>query len=110
MGRLFTKKGINTEAYHAGIESETRKNIQTRWIKGETPLVVATNAFGMGIDKPNCRYVIHESMPYSIEAYYQEAGRAGRDGKEAYPILYYKPSDYSGAKTELFKITQRENN
>ncbi|MBR9918383.1 RecQ family ATP-dependent DNA helicase [bacterium] len=98
---FFTKKGINTEAYHAGIESETRKNIQTRWIKGETPLVVATNAFGMGIDKPNCRYVIHESMPYSIEAYYQEAGRAGRDGKEAYPILYYKPSDYSGAKNRI---------
>lgn len=98
---FFTKKGINTEAYHAGIESETRKNIQTHWIKGETPLVVATNAFGMGIDKPDCRYVIHESMPYSIEAYYQEAGRAGRDGKEAYPILYYKPSDYSEAKNRI---------
>lgn len=98
---FFTKKGINTEAYHAGIESETRKNIQTCWIKGETPLVVATNAFGMGIDKPDCRYVIHESMPYSIEAYYQEAGRAGRDGKEAYPILYYKSSDYSGAKNRI---------
>lgn len=94
---LFTRKGITSEAYHAGVEKERRKKIQTRWIKGETPLVVATNAFGMGIDKPDCRYVIHESMPFSIEAYYQEAGRAGRDGEEAYPILYYKSSDYSAA-------------
>lgn len=100
---FFSKKGIKSEAYHAGIESETRKNIQTRWIKGETPLVVATNAFGMGIDKPDCRYVIHESMPYSIEAYYQEAGRAGRDGKEAFPILYYKSSDYTGAKNRIIQ-------
>lgn len=98
---FFTKKGIISEAYHAGIESGTRKNIQSRWIKGETPLVVATNAFGMGIDKPDCRYVIHETMPYSIEAYYQEAGRAGRDGKEAFPILYYKSSDYTGAKNRI---------
>ncbi len=98
---FFSKKGIKSEAYHAGVESELRKKIQTRWIKGETPLVVATNAFGMGIDKPDCRYVIHESMPYSIEAYYQEAGRAGRDGEEAYPILYYKPSDYTASKKRI---------
>ncbi|HBZ36996.1 MAG TPA: RecQ family ATP-dependent DNA helicase [Balneola sp.] len=98
---FFTKKGLKSEAYHAGIESEKRKQIQNRWIAGETPLVVATNAFGMGIDKPDCRYVIHETMPFSIEAYYQEAGRAGRDGKEAYPILYYKPSDYSQAKSRI---------
>ena len=98
---FFTKKGLKAEAYHAGIESEKRKQIQNRWIAGETPLVVATNAFGMGIDKPDCRYVIHETMPFSIEAYYQEAGRAGRDGKEAYPILYYKPSDYSQAKSRI---------
>jgi ATP-dependent DNA helicase RecQ len=98
---FFTKKGIKTEAYHAGIESDKRKKIQTRWITGETPLVVATNAFGMGIDKPNCRYVIHEQMPYSIEAYYQEAGRAGRDGRDAFPILYYKSSDFVAAKNRI---------
>ena len=98
---FFSKKGIKAEAYHAGVESSNRKNIQQRWIKGETPLVVATNAFGMGIDKPDCRYVIHETMPYSIEAFYQEAGRAGRDGEEAFPILYYKPSDYTTAQNRI---------
>lgn len=101
--KVFSSKGIKSEAYHAGVESSLRKDIQTRWIKGETPLVVATNAFGMGIDKPNCRYVIHESMPYSIEAYYQEAGRAGRDGEEAFPILYYKPSDFLTAQNRIQK-------
>lgn len=98
---FFTKKGLPTEAYHAGVDSDIRKAIQQRWIDGTTPLVVATNAFGMGIDKPNCRYVIHESMPYSLEAYYQEAGRAGRDGDDAYPILYYKPSDFITAQKRI---------
>jgi ATP-dependent DNA helicase RecQ len=97
----FSRMGIKTEAYHAGIEPEERKLIQQRWISGETPLVVATNAFGMGIDKPDCRYVIHEEMPYSLEAYYQEAGRAGRDGEESFPILLYRPSDYEKAKERL---------
>ena len=97
----MNRHNIKTEAYHAGIESERRKEIQQRWITGETPLVVATNAFGMGIDKPDCRYVIHEEMPYSLEAYYQEAGRAGRDGKESYPILFYRESDYTKARRRL---------
>ncbi|MEO1021211.1 MAG: ATP-dependent DNA helicase RecQ [Bacteroidota bacterium] len=89
----FGRMGIPAEAYHAGFSSEGRKEIQQRWINGETPLVAATNAFGMGIDKSDCRFVLHEQMPGSLEAYYQEAGRAGRDGKPAYPILFYKPSD-----------------
>lgn len=97
----FSRKGIKTEAYHAGIEPDLRKEIQGRWISGETPLVVATNAFGMGIDKPDCRYVIHEEMPYSIEAYYQEAGRAGRDGEESFPMLLYRNSDYLKARKRL---------
>lgn len=97
----FSKNGIESEAYHAGFESQLRKEIQERWIKGDTPLVVATNAFGMGIDKPDCRYVIHEEMPYSIEAYYQEAGRAGRDGAESFPILFYRDSDYIKARRRI---------
>lgn len=98
---VITKQGTKTEAYHAGIDSDERKAIQERWISGETPLVVATNAFGMGIDKPDCRYVFHEEMPYSLEAYYQEAGRAGRDGKESFPILFYRDSDYVKARRRI---------
>ncbi|MCG8374273.1 MAG: RecQ family ATP-dependent DNA helicase, partial [Balneolales bacterium] len=97
----LSQTGIPAEAYHAGMDSEKRKNIQTRWISGETPLVIATNAFGMGIDKPDCRYVFHEEMPYSIEAYYQEAGRAGRDGEEAFPILFYRDSDYNKLRKRI---------
>jgi ATP-dependent DNA helicase RecQ len=93
--------GLSTEAYHAGIESEKRKQIQQHWISGKTPMVVATNAFGMGIDKPDCRFVIHEEMPFSIEAYYQEAGRAGRDGAESYPILFYRESDFIRARKRI---------
>lgn len=97
----LSRQGIKTEAYHAGMKAEDRKAIQQRWISGDTPLVAATNAFGMGVDKPNCRYVLHEEMPYSLEAYYQEAGRAGRDGAESYPMLFYRESDYFNLRKRL---------
>lgn len=101
LAETFSRRGLKTEAYHAGVKADKRKAIQQRWIAGETPLVAATNAFGMGIDKPDCRYVIHAEMPYSLEAYYQEAGRAGRDGEESFPILLYRPSDYTKARKRL---------
>lgn len=89
----FNKMGIRSAAYHAGMTSEDRGKVQTAWIDGSVPVVVATNAFGMGIDKPDCRFVVHYTLPLSIEAYYQEAGRAGRDGKESFPVLIYKDGD-----------------
>ncbi len=93
LAKQFTAQGIGCKAYHAGLANKERDEVQLAWLQGDTPVVAATNAFGMGIDKPDCRFVIHETIPFSLEAYYQEAGRAGRDGKQAYPVLVYKPSD-----------------
>lgn len=90
---LLTTQGVLAKPYHAGLDPQTRKTVQQEWISGEVPLVVATNAFGMGIDKPDCRYVIHARIPSTLEAYYQEAGRAGRDRNRSNILLLYSPED-----------------
>ncbi len=85
--------GVDAAAYHAGLGREERTRVQRRFALGETSVIVATNAFGMGIDKPDVRYVIHMNMPGRLEAYYQEAGRAGRDGEVAECTLLYARFD-----------------
>lgn len=99
--KIQKQLGIETKPYHAGKEPGDRERIQQRWVEGNLPLVVATNAFGMGIDKADCRYVFHYEMPYSLEAYYQQAGRAGRDGEESYPLLLFKSSDLRIAEKRI---------
>ena len=94
LARILRNNGFTAEAYHAGLPAEKRQQIQKDWLEDNLTWVVSTNAFGMGIDKKDCRYVFHYMMPSSIEAYYQEAGRAGRDGEPAFPVLLYKESDY----------------
>ncbi len=87
------KKNIDAEYYHAGLTTELRKVIQDDFINDRTKIIVATNAFGMGIDKKDIGLVIHYNIPGSIENLYQEIGRAGRDGKEAKTYLFYSEKD-----------------
>jgi ATP-dependent DNA helicase RecQ len=90
---FLNQNGISAENFHAGLKNETKDAKQSRWKSGETRVIVSTNAFGMGIDKAEVRTVIHIDLPDSVEAYFQEAGRAGRDEKKAYAVLLYNNGD-----------------
>ncbi|MEM6288925.1 MAG: RecQ family ATP-dependent DNA helicase, partial [Bacteroidota bacterium] len=87
----LTEAGIAAEAYHAGLDAERREATLRRWLADETRVIAATSAFGMGIDKPDVRAVVHTALPLTLEAYYQEAGRGGRDGRRAYAALVLGP-------------------
>jgi ATP-dependent DNA helicase RecQ len=90
---FLQNNGIRADYYHAGLEASKRNNKQDNWIKNRCRIIVATNAFGMGIDKPDVRFVVHLDMTDSLEAYFQEAGRAGRDEKQSFAVLLYNNSN-----------------
>jgi ATP-dependent DNA helicase RecQ len=93
VAKFYNENGFQADFYHAGLTMEQRSTKQENWKGNHTRIIVATNAFGMGIDKPDVRFVIHKDMPESLEAYYQEAGRAGRDEHKAYAVLLYNYAD-----------------
>ncbi len=100
IAQMLLREGYSADFYHAGLSMEVRNAKQNEWQSGKTRIIVATNAFGMGIDKPDVRFVVHIDLPDSPEAYFQEAGRAGRDQKLAYAILLYN-------QTDILKLEQR---
>lgn len=98
---FLIRNGIRASYYHAGLSPEIREKHQDDWIRNNVRVVAATNAFGMGIDKPDVRIVIHVDVPENIEMYYQEAGRAGRDGARAYAVVLYTDADLSVARQKV---------
>jgi ATP-dependent DNA helicase RecQ len=96
IAEFLQKNGVSAQFYHAGMDNVERKRRQEEWTRNKMRVMVATNAFGMGIDKPDVRSVIHADLPDSPEAYFQEAGRAGRDGRKAFAVLLYQPADKLG--------------
>ena len=98
---FLCERGYSAAAYHAGLTADTRKYVQERFIRDDLPIVVATVAFGMGIDKPNVRFVVHYDLPRHMEGYYQETGRAGRDGLPAEALLLFGLQDVATARFHL---------
>ena len=101
ISQWLNNSGIKSAPYHAGLASDVKDQSQQKWLEGEIRVMVATNAFGMGIDKSNVRLVIHLDLPDSIEAYFQEAGRAGRDGLRAHAVLLYNDADIRQLKERI---------
>lgn len=93
LAKILSENGIPSQAYHGGMDNKDRTEVQARWISNEIRVIAATNAFGMGIDKPDVRFVLHYNLPSELESYYQEAGRAGRDGKPGVAAVISNPSD-----------------
>jgi len=101
IAEFLIRNKVPAGCYHAGLDQKTREQRQNEWIQEEKRIMVATNAFGMGIDKPNVRLVVHLDLPDSMEAYFQEAGRGGRDEKQAYAVLLYENADVLDARHNL---------
>ncbi|TDE38066.1 ATP-dependent DNA helicase RecQ [Nonomuraea mesophila] len=108
---LLGEAGVRAAAYHAGLRRSERDDVHGRFMAGDLDVVVATSAFGMGIDKPDVRFVVHAEVPGSPDSYYQEIGRAGRDGEAAWAVLFYRPEDlglqryFTGAVPDLETLT-----
>jgi ATP-dependent DNA helicase RecQ len=113
LSRMLNQQKISSAFYHAGLAHNMRSKLQDDWIANRTRVMVSTNAFGMGIDKPDVRVVVHMDLPENIEAYYQEAGRAGRDGNRSYAVIIFQQADADSLRTKVeqsqptFELLQR---